>query len=279
MAILASDLFEGNSKPLIDVIKVTPEMARKFLDRNTGNRPQSQATINRYAKDMEIGVWKMTGDPIRFSKTGKLIDGQHRMMAVIQSGVTVSFVVIRELSDEIFDVLDSGKGRSKSDILFIELGLPVETCKILSSSVAMMIDYEREQYGFPCKATKAEVMRFVQRNPAAISAAEFAQTLPRRTPPVPRALAAMFWFYASKRDISAATRFVERFMIGSVDGANDCLLFLRNRCFSASVDRRPMHRAQVIGALIRIWNAEQRGRPIKHPQNAMRQDDIYPTFI
>lgn len=279
MAILPSDPLASKDHPRIIVVEITPDTARAWLERNIGNRPASPAVVSRYAKDMSSGQWKMTGDPIRFSRTGKLIDGQHRLSAIIQAGVTIQCVVMQDLADEIFDVLDSGKGRGKSDVLSIELGLPVETCKLLASSATLLIDYEREQFSFHGKAGKRDVMEFVQRNPSSIAAAEYAQTLPRRSPPVPRSIAAMFYFHASQRDQQAAARFLDRFMIGAVDGQHDCLLFLRNRCYSASVDRRPLHPSQVISALIRIWNAEQRGKPIKHPQNALRQDDTFPTFI
>lgn len=278
MSILSLDQLDINAAPRISVVPITPETASHWLSRNIGNRPASQATVDRYAKAMINGAWKMAGDPIRFSKTGKLIDGQHRLHAIIQSGVTITCVVMRDLEDGVFDVLDSGRGRGKSDVLFIELGLPVEVCKILSSAAAMMLDYENGQYTFPARAEKREVVEFVKNNPLAIAAAEYAQTLPRRSPPVPRSVAAFFWFYASQRNREEANRFLERFMIGAVDGPNDCLLFLRNRCFSAAVDRRPLHRAQVIAALIRIWNAERRGNPIKHPQNSLRKEETFPTF-
>lgn len=278
MASVAIDLFKSNSIPSVSVVDITPETARQWLERNIGNRPASPAHVAKLEKAIKDGKWKMTGDPIRFSKTGKLIDGQHRLQAILNSGMTVTCVVMRDLDDEIFDVLDSGKGRQKSDVLFVELGLPVETCKMLASAVTWIIDYEREQFGFPGKADKTEVMRFVQDNHLTVAAAEYAQALPRNAP-VPRSIAAMFYFYASQRNKEAAERFIERFMVGAVTGPQDNLLYLRNRCFASSVDRRPLHRSQVLRALIRIWNAEQRGKPIKYAANAMRVDDAFPTFI
>ena len=279
MASVAIDLFKSNSIPSVSVVDISPETARQWLERNIGNRPASPSHVAKLEKAIKDGKWKMTGDPIRFSKTGKLIDGQHRLQAILNSGMTVTCVVMRDLDDEIFDVLDSGKGRQKSDVLFIELGLPVETCKVLASATGWALDYERELFGFHGKADKVEVLEFVQANPLMIASAEYAQALPHQSP-VPRSIAAMFHFYASRRSQVGAERFLERFMIGAVEGADDNLLHLRNKCFNAKVNRRPLSRTEVLGQMIKIWNAEQRCKPIKYFTNsALRQGEAFPTFI
>lgn len=275
---VAKDLFNSNSLPAVSVVDITPEIARQWLERNIGNRPASQAHIAKLERSIRDGKWKMTGDAIRFSKTGKLIDGQHRLQAILNSGVSVTCVVMHNLDDEIFDVIDGGKGRQKSDLLFIELGLPVETCRVLATAAALAIDYEKQSYKFGKNADKGEVMDFVKRNPLIIASAEHAQSLPRHCP-VPRSIAAMFHFYAAPRDHIAAARFLERFMIGAVDGAGDNLLYLRNRCSEASGRNRRLPTSIVLRAMIRYWNAEQRGKPIKYAANALREDDAFPTFI
>ena len=278
MTSIAIDLFRNNKAPSVTVVDITPDLAREWMARNIGNRPASQAHVAKLVKAINEGHWKMTGDPIRFSKTGKLLDGQHRLQAIINSGRTITCIVMEGLEDEIFDVLDSGKGRQKSDVLFIELGLPVETCKMLASAVTWIIDYEKELFGFPGKSDKSDVMAFVQSHPATIAAAEYGQSLPRNCP-VPRSVAAAFYYYASKRNQAKAERFLERFMVGAVDGPNDNLLALRNRCFACAVDRRPLHRSQVLNAMIRIWNAELRGKPIQYAGNALRKSGQFQTFI
>lgn len=276
---VAKDLFNGNSMPTVSVVEITPETARQWLERNIGNRPASQAHVAKLERAMRDGKWKMTGDAIRFSKTGKLIDGQHRLQAILNSGIAVTCVVMHNLDDEIFDVIDGGKGRQKSDILFIELGLPVETCKVLASACGWVLDYEREQYGFNGKADKSDVLEYVIANPALIESAIYAQGLPHQSP-VPRSIAAFFHFFASRRNKQSAERFLERFMVGTVDGANDNLLHLRNLCFTSKLNRRQLGRPEIIWRMVKIWNSEQRAKPIKYFSNtAIRQDEAFPTFI
>lgn len=98
----------------------SPEYALKLLEKNTMNRPHRKLLVDFYAKEMSSGNWKEdTGETIKFSKEGKLLDGQHRLMAVIQSGIGQNFHFVHGLDESTFQVLDTGAKRSPGDILNI----------------------------------------------------------------------------------------------------------------------------------------------------------------
>lgn len=100
-------------------IKLTPELAREWLDTMPEyQRGVSKNTVAEYAKDMEEGRWvEGTGDAIRFNKQGQMIDGQHRCLAVIKSGVSIMVTIIDGLDDEVYLVLDKGRKRSAGDTI------------------------------------------------------------------------------------------------------------------------------------------------------------------
>jgi len=101
-------------------VKITPALASEMLIKNTFNRRLRQRTIELYAKQMIEGKWiNDTGDPIRISKNNILLDGQHRLNAVIVSGVTIEAIVIYNLDDNIFSVLDTGAKRTPGDVFYI----------------------------------------------------------------------------------------------------------------------------------------------------------------
>lgn len=77
--------------------EISPSKAKKFLESNKLNRPISQASVKAYADDMRAGVYSLTHQGIAFFEDGSLADGQHRLMAVMQSGVTVPMLVIRDM--------------------------------------------------------------------------------------------------------------------------------------------------------------------------------------
>jgi len=88
-----------------------------WLDTQANNRNLSPKTVTAYARDMKKGAWRFDGTPIRFNRSGNLIDGQHRLSAIIESGKTQKMVVMWNLANETQDVMDSGRSRNIGDTL------------------------------------------------------------------------------------------------------------------------------------------------------------------
>ena len=95
----------------------TPEICESWLLRNSKNRPVRELHVRKLARDMRAGKWQMTGDPIRFSLDGELLDGQHRLMACVRSGVPFETMVVYGLDPISQDVMDTGRSRDVSDVL------------------------------------------------------------------------------------------------------------------------------------------------------------------
>lgn len=101
-------------------VLVTPKMAKEILENNPKNRNVNHVRIHQYAREMQLGNWlEDTGELIKISVTGKLIDGQHRLYAVIKANISVNFHIATGLSDNVFKAIDTGKPRSASDIFKI----------------------------------------------------------------------------------------------------------------------------------------------------------------
>lgn len=98
-------------------MQVEPEQAKKWLERNIANRTVRPSRVREYATAMTEGRWLYTADPIRFDEDGKLIDGQHRLMAVVKAGVPVEMHVVRGLARNAQDAVDTGAIRTASDAL------------------------------------------------------------------------------------------------------------------------------------------------------------------
>jgi hypothetical protein len=99
--------------------KIYPGLAAKWLEANTHNRPLRQHHIRKLAAMMSEGRWNLNGDTIVFSDAGSIIDGQHRLHAVIRSGVTIKAFVIHGLSEDAFATKDRCKARSGGDALSV----------------------------------------------------------------------------------------------------------------------------------------------------------------
>lgn len=74
--------------------EITPQWASRILEtRNPVNRNVAEAVVDAYASDMAAGHWLLTHQGLAFNDSGDLIDGQHRLHAVIKSGKTVKMMV------------------------------------------------------------------------------------------------------------------------------------------------------------------------------------------
>lgn len=106
---------------------ITPEIAKELLSHNGANRPLSEVIVTEYARQMAAGLWKEeTAESIKISADGRLINGQHRLHAVIKAKVSLYFLVSRELDYDIYKVIDQGKKRSPTDT-FYEAGIKEHT--------------------------------------------------------------------------------------------------------------------------------------------------------
>jgi hypothetical protein len=101
--------------PRTETIKITPQLAVEWLEKNTLNRNINQYRVYSYANDMKLGQWKLNGDTIRFAKDGTLLDGQHRLWAIVEAGIPVTMMVVFDLDEDVRTTIDTGRPRSTAD--------------------------------------------------------------------------------------------------------------------------------------------------------------------
>jgi hypothetical protein len=105
--------------PAMDVqlVLVTPEMAKQWLSRRPHNRPISKMTVELYATDMKEGRWRLTHQGIGFNENDELIDGQHRLMAILTCGIPCWMFVTRGIASDATGPIDEGKRRNVRDAM------------------------------------------------------------------------------------------------------------------------------------------------------------------
>lgn len=98
-------------------VTITPALAQTYLDANADNRDIRTRTVNRYARLMKRGKWKLTHQGIGFDENGRLVDGQHRLRAIVVADVPVEMMVTTGLDPETFRDVDTGVRRNDVDRL------------------------------------------------------------------------------------------------------------------------------------------------------------------
>lgn len=98
---------------------VTPHMAKEWLERAEPNRHFNQSYAAMFADDMRNGRWENNGQPIILDTAGRLLDGQHRLSAVLASGMSIAMLIVRGVATQSIRTIDTGRPRSVGNILQI----------------------------------------------------------------------------------------------------------------------------------------------------------------
>lgn len=98
---------------------ITPSEAAEILEqRNKGNRKIKASKVAQYANAMATGRWKFTPVPLIFEEhTGRLLDGQNRLQAVVTADQPQPFMVCDDAKSDVMVAIDQGASRSPSDHL------------------------------------------------------------------------------------------------------------------------------------------------------------------
>lgn len=101
----------------VGVYEITPEIAAELLGVNENFRRQKKSAVDGYERDMLLGHWSLTGEPIIIDKHGKMKNGQNRCQGCINAGKPFTTVVVVGVEPETELDMDSGAKRLFSDYL------------------------------------------------------------------------------------------------------------------------------------------------------------------
>lgn len=99
---------------------IGPSLASRLMDNNASNRSFRESHAKDIARQMKLERWKASPEPIVITNRGRLVNGQHRLWAVVETSTTQEFSVVvipDEQYTEIFEILDQGATRSSADVL------------------------------------------------------------------------------------------------------------------------------------------------------------------
>lgn len=99
------------------ILDVSPDMAKEMLTHSPKNRLLKKRHITRMANDMKDGNFTFSPSPICFDVNGNLIDGHHRLHAVILADKTIKFLVVYDVQPDA--VIDRGITRNVGDALYM----------------------------------------------------------------------------------------------------------------------------------------------------------------
>jgi hypothetical protein len=246
-------------------VSVTAAIARDWLARNSRNRAISSITVLRYRRDMLAGNWIYAADPVRFSETGALLDGQHRLNAIAgidDPAFSIPLLIVEGLPEETQLVMDQGRKRNPGQQLGL-LGIPnpnslasAATFYLLwTSGILFKNSHLRKMISSP------EVQTWVEANPEKV--ALHAELYPhvRKLDCGPRVLmGAAFRFFDI--DPAATIQFVKSTADGAGLDSGDPRLALDKKFRTARRTGVRISDTDQLATVILAWNAWRDGRSV-----------------
>ena len=247
---------------------ITPDIAKEMLGVNTNNRNISRQQVELLARTMAQQAWRLNGEAIKFSNTGRLLDGQHRLLACVESGVPFRTLVIRGLPEDTQETMDSGKTRTMANVLELQGRSNTKQLATVARSI-----YVSEQHGLEAACTNSmaptrnELLTFIENTPHLEDTLRQASLFYGKSNHLmSTSVAALLYWTLNEIDSDACERFFDMLATGANLNEGNPILVLRNTLFD--INKRGAHsdrtsRRRIVGITIKAWNKWREGATVK----------------
>ncbi len=262
--------------PTVEVERIGPQAARKLLTRNDHNRNLRSGRVTQLANAMKRGEWELNGQTLKVAEDGTLIDGQHRLRAVVESGETIETLVMRNLPRAAQDTVDTGRKRRLADILKIE---GYKDTHALAAAVNILYRYRnglRIDYSQSGAPSPVQAMALIAAEPQIIESVKVARLVAKKVPGPVGVFGAMHCVFFQV-DPEPTEDFFEGLREGNSLEKGDPLLNLRNQLMRPRKDRGYIQSpATVTGLMCKAFNLRRAG--ISKTNLMFRMDEKVPAI-
>jgi hypothetical protein len=244
-----------------EIITLTPTLAAELLEHNTLNRPLSQPHVERIAKQILDGKWRFNGDTIKVAETGDVLDGQHRLWAVIEAKKPVDTILVRNIEREAFATIDTlRKPRSGSDVLALNGATHYRATA--AAALQWLVRWQRnaiEDYKAPqFRVENSDIEAAYAAHPGIIRAVERAHQVRNVGNP---SIIGFFYYVLTNRNPDLAERMMTTLENPAGVAVTDP--FFRLRAYFLSDHHKRKEPIVSIANMIKATNAAHRGQKIQ----------------
>ncbi|MDG4796195.1 hypothetical protein [Micromonospora sp. WMMD1082] len=246
--------------PTVEIIAITPAMAEQWLGKNLHNRNVRPRVVELYARDMAAGAWELNGEAIKFAVDGTLLDGQHRLHAIVKAASTVPALVIRGLPRETQTTMDTGAKRTSGDALALLGENHAKTLASVARRVTMWDRYDRKDYATQGSiATNAELITTIERYPDMRASAEFADQYRKTISLAAAPLGFCHWALCGI-SVDHADVFFHGLATGADLGRRNPVLVLRERLKEELLSSSRTPERGLVAMVFKSWNDSRVGK-------------------
>ena len=253
----------------VDLVYITPQVAKNYLSYNTQNRKESPRNVLFLVEQMKKGLFLENGESIVFDNNNKLLDGQHRLMAIAKAGLSFNIPVVRGVMKNTMATYDTGKNRSSIDVLGLN---GFKNCGTLSSFVKLIYKYEIKQskakfvnaYNRTETLTNQQILDFCKENN------DWVQEIIRNVANIYNKPTTKFlgvanlsfiaYLIGGKNPSSKVYDFIKNiYGITRQDGTATSYLY--SKLYNSKINKEPLSFYWILGMSIKAWNFYLDGNP------------------
>src|SRR5207342_2910848 len=153
---------------------------------------------------------KLSNDALCFAPDGTLLNGQHRLHAVIKSGATITMLIARNMPPQSMTAMDIGATRSAADAL----GFAGEkSTHLLAAASKLAIIYSDDRIYKDNKVqsvSPGEIQAFVDAHPLIRHSVSVAAGVKQGIDAAPSVLATAHWIIADRAGVSVADHYLHQ---------------------------------------------------------------------
>lgn len=124
----------------IEKVLIDPGLATELLKGNVANRALTKSKLNKYTQDIINGNWTAdTAETIKLTSNMRLLDGQHRLSAIVASKMSVEMFVAYNVPETAMNNIDTGMSRSTKNIFELN---GIQNAQIISSVIKKYLAYK-----------------------------------------------------------------------------------------------------------------------------------------
>jgi hypothetical protein len=264
----------GANGPAAVLALIAPEVAKQLLQRNTRNRPLRDLAVDSYVRDITNGTWPVNGEAIKLARDGTVLDGQHRLKAIVIADSAVQSFIVVGLDPSAQETMDSGRKRTIGDAF----ALRGESNALVLAAIARRVwawQHGDRRFNARYLATTAECTRLVAEHPELKRSAEIATRVRSSFPHIPQSILGVAHFLFNALDADENTWFFQRLADGATLPLGHPILALRARVTSERVEGAGLPEGKHMAYLVRTWNAMRDGRTLDrlvHPPKSVIPD-------
>lgn len=258
---LAQSWFEDRyTRPGIwsEVATITPEIAEQMLTANGGNRRIIRHNYAKIKDEIASGNWKVNGVPIIVSSCGKLNDGQHRLLACVETGVSFQTLVTFGVTRHSRDTVDLGSARRVSDMLQIA---GVLNANAQAAVASLLLSFEAVSgRGFALNSWSFHtILERIDKDPTVNQSANWSSLLPHSSRKIASKSLLALWHNLMLNLGPVGIEYVTAVGYGFGLGPRDPAHIVRERLLSMSRDGTKFVKTE---AFLRGWVAHREGRKL-----------------